>query len=308
MAFFSFLGVESFYFLVMPALLWCYDVTVGFRVGIILLTSSTLNGVLKLALGMPRPFWISQKIEARAVETSFGLPSGHAQNAVSVWGRLALAVGSSRALAAAVILTGLISLSRLYLGVHFPLDILAGWLVGGVILAGFVRLERPVWRLFSALTSVGRVGVIVVLSLGALWLGLSVLGQAVARSLPADWLPNIAFAQVDGQFIDPRSPESIFTTTGTFFGLALGGLLLRRWGGFRADGPWPTRAARYAIGAFGVSLFFFGLDFIGPGEGTSAFFWWTYARFALIGLWIAYLAPRLFAALGLVPGSDHESG
>nr|NIV34796.1 phosphatase PAP2 family protein [Anaerolineae bacterium] len=164
MSFFSFLGVESFYLLVMPAILWSYDVALGFRVGLILLTSASLNSILKLAFGLPRPYWISRKVRPYGVASSFGFPSGHAQNAVSIWGRLAAAVRKNWAVAGAVALTGLISLSRLYLGVHFPLGVLAGWLIGGLILGAFLWLEKPLWRAFTFFTLIAQLGTMVVLS------------------------------------------------------------------------------------------------------------------------------------------------
>ena len=85
MEFFSFLGSEDFFLLVMPALLWCIDIRLGFRIGLILLTSQGVNSFFKLALGTPRPFWVSSEVKALSVETSFGVPSGHSQTAVAVW-------------------------------------------------------------------------------------------------------------------------------------------------------------------------------------------------------------------------------
>ena len=70
--------------------------------------------------------WIPA-VRAYAEESSFGLPSGHAQNAVVVWGMLALWIRKTWAWIAGVIIILLIGLSRIYLGVHFPTDVLGGW-------------------------------------------------------------------------------------------------------------------------------------------------------------------------------------
>src|SRR5512143_2808592 len=93
MRFFSFLGSADFFFLVLPAVYWCIDSRLGIRVGLILLASVSLNELSKLALHEPRPYWISTQVRAFAADPSFGIPSGHAQNGVAVWGMLAAWVG-----------------------------------------------------------------------------------------------------------------------------------------------------------------------------------------------------------------------
>src|SRR3990172_2483279 len=140
---FTFLGAELFYLLVMPALLWSYDASLGTRLGLALLTSASLNAVLKVAFALPRPFWVDGRVRALSIETSFGLPSGHAQNAVVLWGYLAVQVRHWWATIGALVLIAAISFSRVYLGVHFPGDVLTGWILGALFLALFVALEKP---------------------------------------------------------------------------------------------------------------------------------------------------------------------
>ncbi|MFB6308706.1 MAG: phosphatase PAP2 family protein [Haloarculaceae archaeon] len=93
----------------------------------------------------------------------YGFPSGHAIASTVVWGGLALLVDAGRrrrrvAIAAAVI--GAIWLSRLVLGVHYLVDVLAGGLVGAVYLAAVVKLDRPL-AAFALATAVAVVGVAV---------------------------------------------------------------------------------------------------------------------------------------------------
>src|SRR5512136_3466678 len=89
MKLFSFLGTEEFLILLLPILYWCVDSILGIRVAIILMLSTSLNGALKLAFHGPRPYWYSPSVLGMADETSFGIPSNHAQSAVVVWGILA---------------------------------------------------------------------------------------------------------------------------------------------------------------------------------------------------------------------------
>ena len=80
--------------------------------------------------------------EALATAGGYAFPSGHSATAVALYGALALIVarhGDARvrraAIAAAVALSVLVGVTRVYLGVHYPTDVLAGWLLGGAVLA-----------------------------------------------------------------------------------------------------------------------------------------------------------------------------
>jgi undecaprenyl-diphosphatase len=99
-----------------------------------------LNGVLKLVFHRPRP----QVFEWQTVAVSSSFPSGHAMSATVCYGTVAYLVIRlqkhhwSRLLTAtaAAILILLICATRLYLGVHYPSDVIAGILVG-LAWAGF---------------------------------------------------------------------------------------------------------------------------------------------------------------------------
>ena len=139
MKFFSFLGTQDFFFLALPLIYWSVNAGLGFRVALILIASVTFNNFAKLWFAGPRPYWVSAEVKAFAAESSFGIPSGHAQNAVDVWGILAWGIRKPWVWVFATALVFLIGFSRLYLGVHFVHDVLAGWLIGAVILWAFVR-------------------------------------------------------------------------------------------------------------------------------------------------------------------------
>ena len=79
MRFFTFLGTQEFFIFVLPMVYWCIDAGLGIRVGFILLLGNGLNEFAKLALQGPRPYWISAQVKGLGAETSFGVPSGHAQ-------------------------------------------------------------------------------------------------------------------------------------------------------------------------------------------------------------------------------------
>ena len=93
-----------------------------------------LNNLLKVGFGRPRPQIIDWGMQA----VSWSFPSGHAMSAAVVYGTVAyLAARLQRrhlhrviTLTAAIVLILLIAASRLYLGVHYPSDVLAGIIIG----------------------------------------------------------------------------------------------------------------------------------------------------------------------------------
>lgn len=293
MRFFTFLGQEEFYLLVMPAFLWCVDVGLGIRIGLLLLSSNGFNSFFKIAIGSPRPYWISNKVRALSAETSFGIPSGHAQNALAIWGRLAAWVAKRWAYVVLGLVIFLISVSRLQLGVHFPTDTLAGWLVGCFLLWAFLRLEEPVRKRLAKLSPWAVVGLGFLVSLSFILLG--ILARAIGPEVPTAWVEAAAAAAPGSDPIAPRSLDSVISSAGALFGLAAGGVVLFRWDGFESGGVWWKRVLRYVLGVAGVVVIYYGLRMVFPAGIQTL----RYLRYAAVGFWIAFLAPRTFVALKL---------
>jgi membrane-associated phospholipid phosphatase len=287
---FTFLGSENFFLLVMPALLWCFEVRLGFRLGLIMLSSQGVNSIFKLILGCPRPFWVSSEIKALSTETGFGLPSGHSQTAVVIWGRLAAGLRRRWATILLALLIFIISISRLYLGMHFATDVLTGWLVGVALLLAFLRFEDPIGARLSKLGVPMQVVIAFLASITFILLGL--LAQALSPAPLAAWVQTAAQHGIE---IDPHSLEGMISSAGALFGLGAGGALLFSWGGFEASGAWWKRILRYLVGVVGVVVIYFGLKLVLP-EGVQAL---RYLRYAMVGFWASYLAPRMFVAMRL---------
>lgn len=287
---FTFLGSENFFLLVMPAFLWCFEVRLGFRIGLIMLSSQGINTIFKLLLGAPRPFWVSSEVKALSTETSFGMPSGHSQTAVVVWGRLAAGLRRRWATVLLALVILMISISRLYLGMHFPTDVLTGWLVGIVLLWAFLRFEEPIAAWLTKLGVPIQIVIAFLFSIVLILLGM--LAQAISPTPPMDWALAAAQQSIE---IDPQSIEGMISSAGALFGLGAGGALLFSWNGFDASGIWWKRLLRYVVGVLGVALIYFGLKLVLP-EGVQVL---RYLRYALVGFWAAYLAPRTFVALRL---------
>lgn len=293
MQFFAFLGNEEFYLLVMPALYWCFSPALGLRAALLLMVSNSFNAAFKYLFALPRPYWYSANVQALSIETSFGLPSGHAQNAASLWGLFAVYTRQKLLKTGLWLLVALIGISRIYLGVHFTTDVLFGWLLGGILLWLTVQLEPAILRLLNARKPEERLLIAFGTSLVMILIG--VLGIAATH--------NTAHAQSVLQLAAPHlpegespfSPETPFTVAGAFFGLALGALILQmRQIELDSQGSARTLVLRYILGLIGILLLWRGLGALLPSDGSLLALGLRYLRYVLIGGWISAGAPLLF--------------
>ncbi len=291
---FTFLGNTEFYLLVMPALFWSIDTLLGIRIGIMLLVSGGVNSILKLAFHWPRPFWVSDKVVNVVDATGFGFPSGHSQNAASLWGLLATSTPKKWQRWVSILVILLIGISRIVLGVHFTQDVLMGWLVGGLLLILFLVLEPKVVTWFQNNSFPAQLAALVVCTSLFILPALILVSPFDPPALPQAWIDGA------GEAINPYSYHDLLTTTGAFFGLGLGLLFLNRQGGFSAKGTLWKRIIRYLVGLVGVLLLYLGLGTIFPDEIDLLSYALRFTRYALIGLWISYGAPQVFKWLNLV--------
>ena len=291
MEFFSFLGSENFFFLTLPLIYWSINARLGLQVAAILIASNSLKPVFKMFFAGPRPYWVSSRVNPFVAEGSFGIPSGHAQDAAALWGIMASGARKRWAWIAAVALTFLVGFSRLYLGVHFVHDVLAGWLIGGVLLWAFLRFWDPATAWLQTKSFGRQILIAFLLSLLVVTLGALVVRHLDGYTFPDEWRENALRA---GELPDPVSMDGTLASAGTLFGLAVGAAWLAPRGGYQASGPVAKRALRYVIGLIGILLFWKGLDFMFPSGEDFIGFLFRYLRYLLVGLWISAGAPYLF--------------
>jgi membrane-associated phospholipid phosphatase len=292
MQFFSLLGTEDFFMLALPILYWCVDSMLGIQVALILLVNANINSALKLAFHGPRPYWFSPKVSPLAAETSFGNPSGHAQAAVAVWGLLAAYLRKWWVWLIVILLIFMIGLSRLYLGIHFPQDVLFGWLIGGLMLWLTLRFWDPLiawakklgggWQVLAAFLA--SLVVFLLPLIPFIWLKVT------------HWQPPQAWAMFATQAI---SISAEATVAGTFFGMLVGLIWLVRQGGFQTKGLWWMLVLRFLLGAVGVLIIRYGLKYIFPAGETALAYFFDYLRYAVIGFWVTGAAPWVFVRVKL---------
>lgn len=145
------LGTEAAFMVLAFVLFWCVDKRTGYYAFIAGLFGTVGNQLLKIVCRIPRPWVLDPNFtiveRARAAATGYSFPSGHTQNAVSTFGAAAVMTKRRwvRWCCAAVIV--LVPFSRMYLGVHTPLDVGVGFLMAAVCLAALY----PAFRTQSAM-------------------------------------------------------------------------------------------------------------------------------------------------------------
>ena len=297
MRFFSYLGNEEFFLLVLPLIYWSVDSALGLRVAFILVTSNLFNNIGKLLFVGPRPYWVSSHVRALWSETSFGIPSGHAQNAVSVWGMFAAYYKRAWIWVVVITVIFLIGFSRIFLGAHFPHDVVFGWLLGIVVLWAFMRFWEPIGAWVSKKTLRQQVFIAFIVSLVFIVMGFGASTLRSSYQIPEAWISNALLAGTE--LPAPVDPNSTFTSAGTFFGVAVGAAWIMSLGGYQASGPVKMRVVRYVIGLIGVLILWMGLGEVFPRGDGLIFYTLRFIRYALVGWWVAGGAPWFFVRFKL---------
>lgn len=113
---------------------WCVSKKTGLKLGFIMLLSMFGNGILKNIVKAQRPFELGVVEGLRKqTATGYSFPSGHTQSATTFWVALMIQMKEQWVYYVGATMIGLTALSRLYLGVHWPVDVLAAILVGTVL-------------------------------------------------------------------------------------------------------------------------------------------------------------------------------
>ncbi|WP_438317339.1 phosphatase PAP2 family protein [Candidatus Caldatribacterium sp. SIUC1] len=137
----SFLGSEFFYFGVLVFLYWRTQRAFAIRLAFVVLVSLYTNFLLKALFALPRPAGAGLRI--LEIPEDFSFPSGHAQSVASFWFFLAFSLRRPLYFWLSGILTSCVALSRMYLGVHYPGDVVSGASLGVLFAWFFTRVSLP---------------------------------------------------------------------------------------------------------------------------------------------------------------------
>ncbi|MBO5868451.1 MAG: phosphatase PAP2 family protein [Oscillospiraceae bacterium] len=143
MLFITHFGEETFFLIAALIVFWCVDKYKGYYLLTVGFVGTILSQFMKLWFCVPRP-WVQDENftiveEARAEATGYSFPSGHSQNAVGTFGSIAVSIKQKWIKVIAICIAILVPLSRMYLGVHTPQDVL----VGSALSLGLILLFKP---------------------------------------------------------------------------------------------------------------------------------------------------------------------
>ncbi|MEO5874169.1 MAG: phosphatase PAP2 family protein [Streptosporangiaceae bacterium] len=287
---FSLVGSAVLYVPMILVVYWCVSPAWGARLAVMLSFSGVLNELLKTLFHAPRPYWTHPGIRTPEPIAGYGMPSGHAQNSIVVWGTLARLAGTRRAWVAAGVLGLGIGLSRIFLHVHSPTQVLAGWMLGGGVLATALVLGPAVLVWWRARRLAVQLGLSLLVPLVLLFcVDLAVDSQQGWR-MPEAWVEAI---RASGGRVPRPSLNNGAAGTGMLAGILAGLSVITSRGGFDAGGPWGRRLARVPVGLGGF-VFLYGAGVLFGSHPVPVF-----VVFLLAGSWATAGAPEVFTGMGL---------
>lgn len=276
----TWLGDETAFLVIALILFWCVDKRKGYFVMAVGFVGTILNQFMKLLFRIPRPWVLDESFtileSAREGAGGYSFPSGHTQNAVGTFGAIACTARKRWLRGVAIALAVLIPFSRMYVGVHTPLDVLTAAAMALVL----IFLLRPLVaekKRFAALLG-----------------GMTLLAAAYVCYVELFQFP----ADVDQENL-ASGVKNAYTLLGAVLGMAVVYIADEKWLQFPVKAIWWAQAGKVVLGLLLVLAVKSGLK--APLNTLCGASVGTFLRYFLIVLTAGILWPltfRYFARLG----------
>ncbi len=275
------LGEETIFMVVAIVVFWCVSKVGGYYLLTVGFLGTVMNQFLKMLFRIPRPWVLDPNFDivesAREAATGYSFPSGHTQSAVGTFGGLARMTGKNWLRAVLIVVALLVAFSRMYLGVHTPLDVGVSLLVGTV-------LVLVLWPLVqSAQREPQRM----------LWVLLGLLGCSAAFLLFMELYPFPA--DTDAHNLE-SAVSNAWKLSGATVGMLIACWLDQKYIHFETKAAWWVQIIKVAVGLALVVAIKAGLKapliaIIGHADAAGA------VRYGLMVLFAGAVWPLCFAPL-----------
>ena len=235
----TYLGDELVFMAAVLVVLWCVDKKWGYRLFAMGMFGTIFNQLLKAVFLVPRPWVLDAGLEpvpsALESATGYSFPSGHTQSAATLFGGVAIWLKKCTATVICVLLILLTAFSRMYLGVHTPLDVGVSLATGALTVMVFAYFFQKPQRGIQ-------------MSIGA---GIALVGTALALLLYVLLAPqtdrNVA------QF-DEEGVKTAYTVFGTVVGLAASWLVDKYFLCYDVRAAWWAQVLKFVLGLGLIAL------------------------------------------------------
>lgn len=128
----SILGEEAIIIIILGWILYGVDKKKGFAICGSILSATIAMGSIKAIVRAPRPFQVLPEIKGKrlATATGYSFPSGHTSVSSSMYSSIAISFKKKTLSIICALTIILVALSRMYLGVHWPIDVFGGIIIG----------------------------------------------------------------------------------------------------------------------------------------------------------------------------------
>ncbi len=255
----------------MLVILWCIDRKKGISAGLAILSAVSVNTLVKSAFSVPRPWTVHPELDSigklRATGPSF--PSGHSALAGSLFTSVFISFRKTWVRFMCVLLCLLVLISRMYMTVHWPMDVAVGFFIGFVC-----ALLASKWARHMDETKNYNV--------------LMVLGALICiAAFVSAWM-------IDNGCLDVLRFEEFPPNLGMAGAVAMGISIEETFFPFSAKGPRWKRLVRYLIGIAGIGFLMIVTKKILPsGQIYRAL------RYSVTGIWASALWPYLGLKMNL---------